>query len=50
MSMTKKELNKKTYLQIKSVERLYKTIRKYSLRKEAYKKLLELSIKLKKKS
>ena len=43
-------LNKKNYLQVKSVEKLYKTIHKYSLRKSAYKKLLELAIKVKKKS
>ena len=46
--MSVKKLDKKNYLQVKSIESLYKTIYKYSLRKEAYKKLLELSIKIKK--
>ena len=49
MSFKVKTLNKKNYLQVKSIERLYKTIHKYSLRREAYKKLLELTIKIKKK-
>lgn len=44
-----KTLNKKNYLQAKPIEKLYKSIRKHSLRKTAYQKLLELVIKLKKK-
>ena len=50
MSFKEKTLNNKNYIQIKSIEKLYKTIHKYSLRREAYKKLLELTIKIKKKS
>ena len=49
MSLKIKVINKKNYLQVKSIEKLYKSIHKYSLRKEAYKKLLELAIKIKKK-
>ena len=44
----KKALTKKNYFQLKQIEALYKRIYKYKLRQEAYKKILELSIKLKK--
>ena len=43
-----KILTKKNYFQLKQIEILYKTIYKYKLRQEAYKKILELGIKLKK--
>ena len=41
-------LTKKEYFKLKEVEKLYKTINKYNLRQQAYKKLLEMYIKFKK--
>lgn len=42
-------LTRKKYFKLKEVEQLYKMINKYSLRKQAYKKLLQIYIKIKKK-
>jgi len=48
MSHPATNLTKKEYLKIKEVEKLYKVIQEYDLREQAYKKLLEFYIKLKK--
>lgn len=46
-SPSSNNLTKKEYLKIKEVEKLYKMIKKYELREQAYKKLLQLYIKCK---
>ncbi len=48
MSQTDKNLTKKKVLQLREIEILYKIIKKYNLREEAYKSLLKVYIKDKK--
>lgn len=42
------KLTKKDYMKFKETEKLYKIIHRYNLRKEAYKRLLQVYIKFKK--
>ncbi|MGI9549293.1 MAG: hypothetical protein ACR2M7_04900 [Bdellovibrionales bacterium] len=47
MSQTEKNLTRKKVLQLKEIEIFYKVLKKYNLKEEAYKSLLQVYIKCK---